>query len=304
MIGITATSSALLLLTMAAGLRAGQDPPPKADPFQLALTLRAARSYCRRLERAAMDFVCMEEISERIDPSRDNRHSSIQAMPQDVLTPGTSSKPGGIYLRSDKPLDKPLVNAYVFDYQYTRQAGALKENRKLLSVNGRKANNDEVPSTLTFRFKDILLAPVQLLAEQNGEYYEYRLLREDRVGDEKAWVLDVRPRLNLPDRYLGAQVWLRQADASVLRIDWDPTTFGKYENILARAKAYKSEPRVASFTEFGSEKNGLRFPSVDETKEAYIDKDGKIFLRAVTRVEYKAFKFFTVETESEIKKGP
>ena len=88
----------------------------------------------------------------------------------------------------------------------------------------------------------------------------------------------------------------------MLRIEWDPATFGSYENILARAEGYKAVPEVRSYTEFGVEKNGLRFPSLDVTEEAYRDAGGKLFVRSRTSVVYRDHKFFTVETRSDFKK--
>ncbi len=88
----------------------------------------------------------------------------------------------------------------------------------------------------------------------------------------------------------------------MLRIEWDPSTFDNYDVIMARAKLLEAEPRVTSYTEYGFEKNGLRFPSIDHTEEAYVLKDGKTFVRARTRIEYRDYKFFVVETRSELKK--
>ncbi len=58
-----------------------------------------------------------------------------------------------------------------------------------------------------------------------------------------------------------------------------------------------------SATEFGSKKNGLRFPSLDLTEEACVGKDGKKFVRAVTKIVYKDYKFLTVETETDFKQS-
>ncbi len=88
----------------------------------------------------------------------------------------------------------------------------------------------------------------------------------------------------------------------MLRIEWDPTTFGHFEEIQARAEAYKATPEVRSYSEFAVEKNGLRFPSVDFTEEAYRGANGKLFVRARTIVTYRDHKFFTVETSSTLKK--
>ena len=57
--------------------------------------------------------------------------------------------------------------------------------------------------------------------------------------------------------------------------------------------------RVAtSFTEFGFEKNGLRFPSRSYTEQAYMRKDRGKSPSAEISVTYKDYKFFTVETET------
>ena len=196
-----------------------------------------------------------------------------------------------------------IENSYLFDYQFLRHAGEIKEKRVLLEKNGKQAHEKESPpETSAFRYADILLMPVRLLDERFGEYYDYHVLREDTLDGVNIWVLDIIPRLSIVDVYLGGKVWLNQADSSIMRIDWDPSTFGGYEKILSRAKAYQAQPLVTSYTEFGVEKNGLRFPSVDLTEEAYQDQNGGKFVRAVTKVVYKDYKFFTVETETDFKK--
>jgi hypothetical protein len=276
------------------------------DPFQTALVLKAAREYCRRLEKAAIDFVCREETTEKIDLSRDVQPDFVSRL---NLHPASGEMNVGLppAQRPPVPRDfrKPgsVENTYVFDYQFVRQSGKIKERRELLEKNGKKAGKkEEPPKTEAFQYADILLAPVRLLDERFSEYYDYRLIREDTLDGTKVWVLDVVPRLSLVDVYLGGKLWLKEDDSSVLRIDWDPTTFGRYENILRRAKVYKCEPQVTSATEFGFEKNGLRFPSADLTEEAYVDQKGEKFVRAVTKVVYKDYKFFTVETETEFKR--
>jgi hypothetical protein len=190
-------------------------------------------------------------------------------------------------------------NAYLFDYQFTRQEGVVKEKRVYLEKNGKKAKqNDAPPKTQTFQYADILLMAAGLLDEQFQEYYVYNLLREDVLNGEKAWVLEAAPRPQMGVPCLGGTIWLSQKDSGILRIDWDPKTFGGYENILSRARNYKEEPRAVSYTEFGQEKNGLHFPSRDFTEEVYVGKGDKTFVRARTMVVYKQYKFFTVETET------
>lgn len=292
-------------LALGCGLSALEITAQKTvDPFQLALLLKSGRLYCQRLEKAALDFVCQEEVSEKIDLSLDFKPEFVDRIypsnPAMVVGSSPGQRPP---VGQDARRSESIDNSYLFDYQFIRKAGEVKETRALLEKNRKKAGTkEEPPKTETFQYADILLAPVRLLDERFGEYYDYRLVREDEWKMRKAWVLDIIPRLSVADVYLGGKIWLGQEDSSVLRIDWDPATFGRYETILLRAKKYGMTPRVTSYTEFGFEKNGLRFPSLDVTEEAYVDKDAKRFVRAVTMVVYKEYKFFTVETETEFKK--
>jgi hypothetical protein len=293
-----------LVISCLAGSVAGQEAAaPVADPFQLGLVLKSAREYCRRLERAALDFVCLEEVSEQVDLSREKQEADVRIDPRVTSGVGGVGRMGmsGRPVTFNPSAKARSDNRYVFDYQFVRQRGQIKENRVLLEKNGRKAKPKEKPPFMNvFRCSEILLMPVQLLAEKVAEFYQYRLLREDSLDGVGVWVLDVSPRLSIRD-YLGGRLWISKADASVLRIEWDPTTFGHYDSILQNAARFKEEPAVISHTDFGFEKNGVRFPSRDFTEEAYVDGSGKKFIRSQTQVIYKDYRFFTVEAETTIK---
>lgn len=287
-----------------------QDTQANPDPFQLGLVLKQARQYCARLERAALDFICLEEVTENVDISRDARDGQARFSP-DLSGQGGRVTSGGGYTGyggtarpwslGGKPGDKN-DHIYLFDYQFIRREGKMEEKRVLLEKDGRKASaKTPLPENRPFNFSDILLAPVQLLDERFSEYYAYRLLGKEIVEGMEAWILEVKPRLTAVSKYLGGRIWLSAGDASVLRIEWDPTTFGNYEAILARAENFKAKPQVRSTSEFGVEKSGLRFPSADYTEEAYRGEDGKLFVRARTSIVYRDHKFFTVETQTTIK---
>jgi hypothetical protein len=289
----------------------GEAPPQQAspqspDPFQLALILKAGREYSRRLGNAALDFVCVEQVTDRIDLGRDGPHDLVRRGGEVMDMSGGSqwdvSRGGGLRFDRDPKSGKGM-NVFIFDYQFVRQAGEVKESRKLLKKNGKDAKRDEpLPRTAVFQYADILMAPVQILDEKFRDFYRYRLVREDALEGVKCWVVEVAPSLPLVESYLGGTVWLRQDDYSILKIEWDPETYSGYEKIRARAKSLEAEPRVVSLTEFGVEKNGIRFPSRDFTQEAYLLKDGRLFVRSETEVVYKDYRFFTVETSTELKK--
>ncbi len=301
----------VVLSGLLGGLYGQEAPPQTPDPFQLGLVLKNAREYCSRLEKAALDFVCLEEVSETVDLSRDSGEAPVQQAP-DLSTRGSGVSSGGGYsgqMSSRRPITfnpragEKTTHALLYDYQFIRKGGKVEERRTLLEKDGKKASaKTPVPASKAFYYSDILLAPVQLLDDRFSEYYSYRLLGRETIDRTETWILEVAPRLTGVTRYLGAKLWLSAADSSVLRIEWDPSTFGRYEAILARAESYKANPEVRSVSEFGVEKNGLRFPSADLTEEAYRAGDGKLFVRARTSIVYKGHKFFTVETEATFKK--
>jgi hypothetical protein len=281
---------------------AGQEPPkPDTDPAQLAIILRSARKYCAKLERAALDFVCIEEVGEKLDLSRDDRKVLERAaVIRDPLSPGDVR---GLQSRLEIRRNPKLDNIYVYDYQLVRREGKIEEKRVLLEMNGKKASPEAPRQQLSaFNYSDILLAPIRLLDAELEPYYFYRLVGRGVIAGTEAWILKVAPRFAEVSRYLGGRIWLKSDDGSVLRIEWDPTTFGHFEEIQARAEAYKAVPEVRSYSEYAVEKNGLRFPSTDFTEEAYRGPNKKLFVRARTTVTYRNHKFFTVETSSTLKK--
>ena len=292
-----ACGTALLFVSLA-----GQEPPkPETDPAQLALILRSAREYCAKLESAALDFVCLEEVGEKLDLSRDDRKVLERAAAvRDPLRPGDVR---GLQSRLEIRRNPKFDNIYLYDYQLVRREGKIEEKRVLLEMNGKKASPETPRQQLSaFNYSDILLAPIQLLDAEFEPYYFYRLVGRDVIAGADAWILEVTPRVEGVSRYLGGKIWLKSDDGSVLRIEWDPTTFGHFEEIQARAEAYKAVPEVRSSSEYAVEKNGLRFPSSDFTEEAYRGANKKLFVRARTIVTYRDHKFFTVETSSSLKK--
>jgi hypothetical protein len=108
-------------------------------------------------------------------------------------------------------------------------------------------------------------------------------------------VIEATPKPGLRPDYLFGTVWLRAKDAAVLKIQWSPASIGNYETVVREAQRLGRSPDILMTSEYGFEKNGLRFPSRYEVKENYIGR-GRRFERSGTVVRYDQYKFFTVET--------
>lgn len=258
---------------------------PPAQEVRLLAILNKALRYCRRLEKASLDFVCLEEISEKIDYSRDREDEVYIPLSTGIRTQIKIAK-------------KKQENTFLYDFQFTRKGEFQRENRELLEKNGKKAREKDAPlETSVFQVRNVLFGPLGLLSENMQGHHEYRLVREEEVEGEKVAVVDATPKPTLAGPHAYGRLWIKEADGSVLKIEWEPKSLPDIENLEARAKRYGSELAVSLITEYGLEKNGLRFPSRDTSEEAYLKPGGEKFVRSRTAVLYRDYKFFTVETD-------
>jgi len=249
---------------------------------ELERILRSAADYCKKLENSALEFVCMEQITEKINMSKDI----------------VSRKPGFTRSTTWTPSDAIFKNTYLYDFQYIRKAGETTETRVLLQKNGRTVNRQETDlRTVNFQFRDVLIGPVGILSERSWAAYDYRILGEDKLEDIPVIILDVVPKPGMTSDDLYGKVWLDKNRLELLKVEWSQKRVGNFQVFEDRAKRYKSEPLITISSEFKVERNGLRFPSRFFIEEAYIDKNGKKFVHSETTTTYCDFKFFTVEVE-------
>jgi hypothetical protein len=252
-----------------------QTAPGQADQLRLAALLKKSADYCQRLDKAALDFVCLEEVTERF--------------PQPIHTRGV-----GIALM----IIENIKNTYLYDYQFIRKNQGTKENRRLLAVNGKKQNiQDSSLDTVMVQYENVLFGPVGLLSQDWQEYHDFKLIGEETINGEKAAIVEATPGRSLSEPHCYGKIWIKEDDGSVLKIIWDQKSLRNFQQVEEWAKTINVEPQITAFSEYGVEKNGLRFPSRNYVEQAYIKKDKKKAVQAETSIVYKNYKFFTVETE-------
>ena len=254
---------AVLLAFLALAATPGQSrAQAQADPERLATLLERAANYCRKLDRAALDFICFEEVKELAD-----RH-----------------------LRR--------FDTFLYDYQFVRKKDDVKEDRKLVAVDGRKAPRALPPvQPAAFRYRNVLFGPIGLLSEHWQSFHVYRIVGAETLFGEKTVVVEATPLPKTHESHPYGRIWVRETDGSVLKIVWDQASLGNFAEIAEWAAANEAEPMITAYSEYRFEKNRLRFPSRSYTRQAYIRKDGSKFVNAELSVVYKDYKFFTVETE-------
>ncbi len=280
---------------------------PQQDKDPPAAILKKAQEYCRRLDRAVLDFACREEVKEEVNIREHPPATTIMPPPEDWggITPKMMVIPA--------PRDSFRSYTYAYDYLFVRRGRSvqerrdradgdrgpsIQERRDLTETNGLKTlKTDAVPETKHFKFRDIAFGPSALLGEGAADKFTYSTVKSKKLKGAAAILVACVPRPENEGKVLSGSAWIREKDGAVLRIDWNPESFGSYGEVMAVANRYKMTPRVESWTEFGEEKNGICFPSLDRTEEAYSGGGSALFVRSKTTIKYLNYKFFTVEVD-------
>jgi hypothetical protein len=250
--------------------------------------LNKTAEYCRRLQSAALDFICREEIREWIDSSLDSLHQDISIV---YSNPGATA-----YV---KRWEKSGLSTYVYDYQCVRSGGKLKETRTLLEKNGiKKYERNAKLETSTFVYETALLGPVGLFGWWTRPDYDYKIAGHDLLQNQPVVIIEACPKPGAPEtKYLFGKAWVDAERGDILKIEWNDNRIGRLDIFIQRGKKYGMTPRITLRSEFSTEKNGLRFPSSLNIEEAYLDKKSRATVRSTMSVNYSDFKFFTVEWE-------
>jgi hypothetical protein len=248
------------------------------DRDRIAAILKSCSEYCQKLENASLDFVCKEEIRERIFYGRGSAIPLVRR------------------LRFFKE------NTYLYDYQLVRKDRRISEQRILIEENGQEQHKENaVLQTEIFEHNHVVLGPIGLLSKYWQERHDYEIIGEEELGKQKAIIIEATPRKNMISDQLFGRIWVKKEDASILKIEWNQKSMGNFKKIEELAAKLNSDPLIVSASEYMIEKNGIRFPSRYFVKESYINPSrGKLTLSETT-VTYSDYKFFTVETEVMIK---
>jgi len=256
--------------------------PPPAERL-----LAAAADYCRRLQDAALNFICKEEVRERL---------SRTLLPQAAILQDTSPfEQGRVGLGGSA-----RVSEWTYDYQLVRREKQAEETRILLQENGKDKHEEKAKlATVRFDHSNVILGPVGILGDAAQRLHAYGIVKELEMDGEAVVVLDARPKGDSPSSLFG-KAWVRRRDGAVLKIEWEPASMGNYEMIASFARLNNARPKINFTSEYTFEKNGLRFPSQYGVTEAYI-MGGRNLILSKTEVAYKDYKFFLVRTEVKLK---
>jgi hypothetical protein len=239
--------------------------------------LKKAGVYCERLEKSALDYVCIEEVTEV---------TLHKKMEHDHARQGVKTR---VYRKK---------KSYRYDYQLIRKNRRINENRTLIEKNGKKCRIENAELETEFiNYANEMFGPVGLLCQQRQSLYTYKILKSEKSNQGRVVIIEAIHKNPSHRDSLSGEIWLKEGDYSITWIDWHQTSIGNFPAIRKLARQRGEEPLITVSSEFTVEKNGLRFPGKTSTEIAFVNEKGKKDVRVKATVEYTQYKFFTVETE-------
>jgi len=264
-------------------------------PNRIALSqsgiLTGVADYCAKLEKAALNFTCKENIAEKLDSG-----NQVLSIAVEVQGRREHGRPAGVIMVGQNELG--TENSLTYDYQLIRKDGRIQEGRILIKENDQVAHdNNDYPRTKRFYINKSIFGPIGLLGREASPLFDYRMLKEDVIGGRPTFVLDVRPKSASSGKSIYGKVWVDQKDSSVLKMDIEAESLTGYERVAADYESRGVKPLISIEIVYGYEHNGLRYPSEITLKERYSDpKEGQINMSQLS-VRYSQYKFFSVETD-------
>lgn len=251
--------------------------------------LRKSKEYCRKLEKGAFNFVCFEEVVEKFYHEGVDSQMMVAGDDHDRIP--RDSFGYEVYKKTKE-------NNYLYEYQLIAKEGKDQEKRTLLEKNGKKKSEKNASlETQYFRYGKIVFGPLGLLNGYWQKYHDYEILDEEIIGEDKAIVVAATPKSSLDGTQPYGKIWIRENDFAILKIEWDQKSLKTLEKQKKQASKFGANQTITIISEFGYEKNGVRFPSRFLFEEAYVNDKGKKVVRSMIHTVYRDYKFFTVDVD-------
>jgi len=281
---------------------------PVSDQFsreELLRVLDGSGGYCQKLSGAIMDFICEETIRETHYNLLKNINWMLMIVGprhnQTIETePGEQMKVVAAFKIMDPK--KTLRNNFLCDYLIVKKAEGVEERRIILKENGRQiADRNRTLEEKRFTGLSALFAPLRVLAKDRQSRFNYRIIEEDKIHGKNACVIEALPKSLNEECIWSAKIWVDMKSFQILKCEIEGIPIDGYEDVLNDCAILNIKPIFLTTHEYRVEKNGILFPSRSKVRVAYpgIDFRGPIDKIKII-MAYDKYKFFTVDTESQI----
>jgi len=276
----------------------------QASQEELRKILSRCAEYCRKLADLALYFICEETINEThhqvkegIDP-RDLWFTQTEKIWQDPI--GEVSRK---WLTQIMDPSRTGRNTYTCDYQFIKKGDRIEERRILLKENGHKVTDrKKLLEEKRYSVLKPIFASLQVLDQDHQPLFNYKILEEEKVHGNKAFVIEAVPKSGDADGVRSAKVWVDKESFQILKSEIEGIPLEGYEDVLKDSVLLNIEPLFLTTHEYRVEKKGVLFPERTTVRVEYrgLYRGGRPVSKLKTDMTYKKFEFFTVETEHQI----
>ena len=271
---------------------ASQEP----TSYELRAMLDRSWEYCRKMDEIAHFYLCRERISETIK-------SIVNVGPSMMGSFGDEFQ--SIFkVKSFVPdLSNPNRNQYVNDYQVTSRDNLVTELRT--PVKPALEERDSQFGDKIISFPIPVTIPSRLLAPGFRQEYIFLLKDEKRILGKACYVLEVNSRKKRGIQIKEATIWIEKGDFRVVKAEIRLDASAIDERIRAECREFYLVPHMTVTYEYGVEKKSLLFPSRSEIVLDYsqLGRTNTRDTKMKVDIQYENYRFFTVETDSQIKKS-
>jgi len=240
-----------------------KSPEEIARQKRLEKILEKTAAYCKRLNSELIYFFCNEVIRE--ESARGHGHTR---------------------------------NSIIYEYQLVKEENKISERRIQLESNGIKDYREDVPlGTVKYQYEYLIYGPIAFFRKAAQDRFVYRITGEEMFKGKKAVVVEAIPLTEGPWKLLCGKIWLNADDYAVLKIEWHPKFLVKnFYQSLESARRLNKDFFVEFYSEFGIERQGIRYPGKYRIREFHISENGKRKRTAGLDVDFKKYRFFSVGT--------
>jgi TonB family protein len=275
---------------------------------ELSGILEKCADYSDKLKSAALDYICEETIRDvnfNLPTGEELRKQSSIVLSM-VSGAGSVSQLGISRLPFPNP-ERAERNEYLCDYLFVKKGEGIQDRRIILKENGRPLP-DRTKMLEERRFTTLMpfLAPVRLLGRDRQPLFDYRILKGDRIKGREVWVIEAVPKAGNAAGVEHAKIWVEKKGEQVVKVEMTGLPFEGYESVLGELVQYNAKAKFVATYAYSVEKKGLAFPGEAKIRvnHAYpgITPERFAIERIRTDLKYDKYRFFTVETESAVKR--
>jgi len=172
----------------------------------------------------------------------------------------------------------------------------------VLKDNGRKVL-DEVRLLIEDRYSTLspVLSLLKIMDKDHQPLFNYRICGEKRESGKDTYVLEAIPKFGDADGVSAAKIWVAKSDFQILKSEIEGVPLYGYDNVLREAVYLNIKPFFLRTYEYKVEKNGVMLPQRTKVQIKYPSlMSSRHETKSNIELTYKDFKFFSVETETEI----